>query len=47
MGKRYDAVVIGASAGGPEATETVLMALPEDFRTPVMVVQHISPCSGN
>lgn len=35
-------VVIGASAGGPPALETVLGALPADYPVPVMVVQHIA-----
>jgi two-component system, chemotaxis family, protein-glutamate methylesterase/glutaminase len=33
--------VIGTSAGGPQALETVLTALPDDFSMPVVVVQHI------
>jgi two-component system, chemotaxis family, protein-glutamate methylesterase/glutaminase len=36
------AVVIGASAGGPSAIETVLSALPKDFPVPVAVCQHMS-----
>lgn len=40
MKKRYEAVVIGTSAGGLGALSTVLGLLPQDFRLPVLVVQH-------
>ncbi|MFZ2444831.1 MAG: chemotaxis-specific protein-glutamate methyltransferase CheB [Syntrophobacteraceae bacterium] len=36
-------VAIGASAGGPAVLQTILSALPEDFRAPVLVVQHMFP----
>jgi two-component system chemotaxis response regulator CheB len=36
-------VGVGASTGGPPALVTVLSDLPEDFRIPVLVVQHIAP----
>jgi hypothetical protein len=39
---KYEAVVIGASAGGLFALSTLLMALPADFPIPVIVVQHRS-----
>ena len=39
----FDAVVIGASAGGIAALGRVLVALPPDFPAPVIVVQHLSP----
>lgn len=45
--KTYDAVVIGASAGGLEALSAILPGLPDDFPLPVIVVQHISPHSDN
>lgn len=35
-------VVIGASTGGPQALQTILTKLPENFDTPVVCVQHIS-----
>lgn len=35
------AVVIGASAGGPAAIESVLSALPADFPVPIAVCQHM------
>ena len=37
----YDAVVIGASAGGIEALRVVLSALPVDFPMAVVIVLHI------
>jgi len=33
--------VIGASTGGPEALKTFLSALPADYPTPILVVQHM------
>lgn len=35
------AVIIGASAGGPSAIESVLAALPADFPAPIAVCQHM------
>ncbi|MGB7271798.1 MAG: chemotaxis-specific protein-glutamate methyltransferase CheB, partial [Geitlerinemataceae cyanobacterium] len=37
-----DIVGIGASTGGPQALRSILSQLPEDFRVPVICVQHIS-----
>ena len=42
---RFEAVVLGTSAGGQEALRTVFSALPEDFPAPLLVVQHRSPRS--
>jgi two-component system chemotaxis response regulator CheB len=39
----YDAIVIGASFGGPPAIEKILTALPRKFPTPIAICQHISP----
>lgn len=39
---KYDAIVIGTSAGGLSALTTLLSALPEDFSLPVIIVQHRS-----
>ncbi|UZP66388.1 chemotaxis protein CheB [Desulfovibrio mangrovi] len=41
--KKYEAVVIGVSAGGLTALETILSALHASFSLPVLIVQHISP----
>ena len=38
---RRSAVVIGASAGGPQAIETVLRDLPRSFPAPIAVCQHM------
>ncbi|MCS0494875.1 response regulator [Ancylobacter sp. MQZ15Z-1] len=39
----YRMVVMGASTGGPRVLAQILRDLPHDLRTPVCVVQHISP----
>lgn len=44
--KRFEVVVIGASAGGIRAVTAVLSVLPEDFALPIIVVQHVHPHSG-
>ena len=41
--KKYQAVVVGASAGGIMAIKTLLQGLPENFPLPLLIVQHISP----
>lgn len=38
---RFDAVVVGASAGGVAALKTLLDALPPALPVPVLVVQHL------
>jgi two-component system chemotaxis response regulator CheB len=43
----YEAVVIGASAGGMEALKKLLAGLPKDFGAPIVIVQHLSPHSDN
>lgn len=39
----YAVVVIAASLGGPRALAEVLADLPQDFRAPVVICQHITP----
>lgn len=39
--KSYEVVVIGASAGGPEAIKTLLTNIIPAFKLPILVVQHI------
>lgn len=41
MTARYEAVVIGASAGGIEALRSLLATLPGRLTVPVIVVQHV------
>ena len=43
----YEAIVIGVSSGGMSALKFIFSALPEDFNTPIIIVQHISPRSNN
>jgi two-component system, chemotaxis family, protein-glutamate methylesterase/glutaminase len=39
----FDIVAIGASAGGVEALDVVVRALPETFYPAVLIVQHLDP----
>ena len=34
-------IVIGSSAGGPQALQEILMALPSSFQIPIVIIQHI------
>ena len=43
----HKAIVIGASAGGLSALKTILTSLDENFKLPILIVQHISPHSDN
>jgi two-component system chemotaxis response regulator CheB len=45
--RKYDAVVIGSSAGGLNALKTIFQGLDGTFPLPVIIVQHISPDSDN
>ena len=42
---KYEAIVIGVSAGGMNALSTVLPSLPDDFALPIIIVQHMDPNS--
>ena len=44
---RFEAVVIGVSAGGMGALPMILSALPAHFALPVVVVQHMHPNSDD
>ncbi|MFK0332966.1 chemotaxis protein CheB [Rhizobium sp. NPDC090275] len=43
MAARFDAVVVGASAGALEALSAILPLLPPHFPLPIMVVVHLPP----
>ena len=43
MPRNFDALVIGASAGGVEALQAIARSLPADLRAAVMVVLHLPP----
>lgn len=38
-----DIVVIGASTGGPNALDEILVPLPKNFPVPILIVQHMPP----
>src|ERR1019366_2095216 len=44
---RYEAIVIGVSAGGMKAMKIMFALLPMNFITPIIIVQHISAHSDN
>lgn len=44
---KYEAIAIGASAGGLNAFKSILPLLKEAFPLPILIVQHISPQSDN
>ena len=43
----YEAIVIGVSSGGLNAMKVMFSLLPKDFKTPIIIVQHISARSDN
>jgi two-component system chemotaxis response regulator CheB len=45
MSNSFEAVVVGASAGGIRALGRLLAPLPSDFPLPIIVVQHLHPNS--
>ncbi len=47
MKNRFEAVVIGSSAGGIKALRAVLSALPSEFPLPIIIVQHLHPHSDS
>lgn len=44
---KYEALVIGVSAGGLNALNVILPALPRDFPAPILIVQHVKPDSDD
>ncbi|MCP4697292.1 MAG: chemotaxis protein CheB [Gammaproteobacteria bacterium] len=45
--QKYEAVVVGSSAGGIKALTTLLAALPGEFPLPIIIVQHLHPESDS
>jgi two-component system, chemotaxis family, protein-glutamate methylesterase/glutaminase len=45
--RHYKAIVIGISTGGMGTLKALLGALPKDFPLPILIVQHLSPDSGD
>ena len=43
INQTFEAVAIGASLGGPQALQKMLLAFPENFPLPLYLVQHIAP----
>lgn len=43
----FEAIVIGVSSGGMNAMKMIFSRLPEDFGTPIIIVQHIGALSTN
>lgn len=43
MSGRFEAIVIGASAGAVEALSILLAALPRDYALPIIIVVHVPP----
>ena len=44
---RYEAIVIGVSSGGMNALKVLFSLLPKEFKTPIIIVQHIGSQSEN
>jgi two-component system, chemotaxis family, protein-glutamate methylesterase/glutaminase len=45
--RRFKAIVIGISTGGVGTLKALLGALPRNFPLPILIVQHLSPDSGD
>jgi len=43
----YEAIVIGVSSGGMKAMKIIFSHLPKGFKTPIIIVQHISAHSDS
>ncbi len=38
-----NAIVIGTSTGGPRTLKSILKDIPKDFKSPILIVQHLDP----
>lgn len=45
--KSYEAIVIGVSSGGMKAMKIMFSLLPKGFKTPIVIVQHMSAHSDS
>jgi two-component system chemotaxis response regulator CheB len=43
----YEAIVMGVSSGGMNAMKVIFSLLPKNFKTPIIIVQHIGKQSNN
>ena len=43
MGRRYQAIVVGTSAGGTAALAQLVPAFPASYPLPIVIVQHVHP----
>ncbi len=41
--KLFNAIVIGTSTGGPRTLKSILKEIPENFNSPILIVQHLDP----
>ncbi|MFX0024034.1 MAG: chemotaxis-specific protein-glutamate methyltransferase CheB [Candidatus Hermodarchaeota archaeon] len=41
--KIFNAIVIGTSTGGPRTLKSILKEIPENFDSPILIVQHLDP----
>ena len=44
---KYEAIVIGVSSGGMNAMKVMFSLLPKEFKTPIIIVQHLGEYSDN
>ena len=44
---KYEAIVIGVSSGGMNAMKVIFSLLPKNFRTPIIIVQHMGARSDS
>ena len=42
-GSRFGIIVVAVSTGGPKALESLLLQLPAEFSTPILIAQHMPP----
>lgn len=45
--KHNSLIAIGSSSGGPQALATILQSIPSDFKSPIVIVQHVDAQFAN